>query len=332
MKLRSLTLSAILVVFLAISIFGDIAKPVWPARPDLTRVEWIGEINIDALNPHSGFFGKLKRLIAGSSGSEKLTLPFDLLVTDRSIFMTCQSIPALIEVNRDDKSFRLYNCDKTPFEYPIALAAGNGDDIYITDSKTATVYRFDGKKVLPIISKGLNRPTGICTNMKEQKLYLVDTGDHSVKIFNFNGELLEEIGHQGIENEEFNFPTFISTYRQDHFIVIDAMNYQVKQFDDNGRLYSAFGEEGDGPGTFSRPKGLAVDSDNHIWVVDNLFDNIQIFDEDGQILLVIGSSGQQPGQFWSPAGIDIFNDTVYIADTFNNRIQILRYLGDDLDD
>ena len=34
--------------------------------------------------------------------------------------------------------------------------------------------------------------------------------------------------------------------------------------------------------------------------------------------------GQEPGQFWSPAGIDIVKDTIYIADTFNNRIQILR--------
>ena len=41
----------------------------------------------------------------------------------------------------------------------------------------------------------------------------------------------------------------------------------------------------------------------------------------------IGGGGQGSGQFWSPAGIDIANDTIYIADTFNNRIQILHYLG-----
>jgi hypothetical protein len=42
---------------------------------------------------------------------------------------------------------------------------------------------------------------------------------------------------------------------------------------------------------------------------------------------VIGAAGQDAGQFWSPGGIDIVNDTIYVADTFNNRIQILHYLG-----
>ena len=92
---------------------------------------------------------------------------------------------------------------------------------------------------------------------------------------------------------------------------------------------SSFGSEGDGPGTFSRPKGLAVDSDSNIYVVDNLFDNIQVFDTFGKLLLVIGNSGQKSGQFWSPAGIDIVGDTVYIADTFNDRIQILCYVGEE---
>jgi hypothetical protein len=332
MTVKLMTIIIILVFILTVSIFGEIAKPVWPSHPDPTRVEWIGEINIDALNPHSGLLGRLKKIIAGRSSAEKLSLPFDILVNEKSIFLTCQTIPVLVEVNKSDNSFRLYNCDEVPFEYPIALTSGEGKDIYITDSKSATVYRFDGKKVTPFISNGLNRPTGICANIKEKKLYIVDTGDHSVKIYSFDGQMLGEIGEHGDAAAGFNFPTFISSYKQNRFIVIDAMNYQIKQFDNDGKLYSAFGEEGDGPGTFSRPKGLAVDRDNHIWVVDNLFDNVQLFDEDGRILLVIGSSGQQPGQFWSPAGIDIYNDTVYIADTFNNRIQILHYLGDNSDD
>lgn len=331
MIIRSMTIIIFLVAIFAISVIGDITKPVWPSHPDQTRVEWIGEIDCDVLNLHSGFFGKLKKIIAGRSDAEKVTLPFDILVNEKSIFLTCQTIPALIEVNKSDNSFRRYNCEDAPFEYPIALTAGEGKDVYITDSKSAIVYKFDGKKVVPFISDGLIRPTGICANVSENKLYVVDTGDHSVKIFDFAGQLLEIIGKHGEASAGFNFPTFISSYKQNGFLVNDAMNFQIKQFDNNGKFRSAFGRAGDGPGTFSHPKGLAVDSDNNIWVVDNLFDNVQLFDENGRILLVIGSTGQQPGEFWSPAGIDIYNDTVYIADTFNNRIQILHYLGDNDD-
>jgi DNA-binding beta-propeller fold protein YncE len=77
----------------------------------------------------------------------------------------------------------------------------------------------------------------------------------------------------------------------------------------------------------ARPKGIAIDSDDHVYVVDNLFDNFQIFDEEGTALLAVGSAGQAPGEFWSPAGIDIVADTLFVADTYNNRIQMFRYLG-----
>jgi DNA-binding beta-propeller fold protein YncE len=72
---------------------------------------------------------------------------------------------------------------------------------------------------------------------------------------------------------------------------------------------------------------MAVDSRGYIYVVDALFDNVQVFDTDGRVLLVIGTAGNGAGQFWSPAGIDIAGDRIYVADTFNQRIQVLRIVG-----
>ena len=74
---------------------------------------------------------------------------------------------------------------------------------------------------------------------------------------------------------------------------------------------------------------MAVDDSGNIYVVDGLFDNIQVFDPDGRLLMVIGSRGAGAGEFWSPGGLCIDGDDVFIADTFNNRIQVLRYLGEE---
>jgi len=75
---------------------------------------------------------------------------------------------------------------------------------------------------------------------------------------------------------------------------------------------------------------MAVDSDGNIYVCDALFDAVQIFDRHGRLLLAFGDSGSQPGQFWMPAGIFIDNhDTIYVADTYNRRVQIFRYLKGD---
>jgi sugar lactone lactonase YvrE len=61
--------------------------------------------------------------------------------------------------------------------------------------------------------------------------------------------------------------------------------------------------------------------------VEALFDAVQIFDAEGRFLLAFGERGLGPGQFWLPAGIFIdADDRVYVADTYNQRIQIFQYL------
>jgi DNA-binding beta-propeller fold protein YncE len=146
-----------------------------------------------------------------------------------------------------------------------------------------------------------------------------------VRVFDLNGKPQETLGVRGHESAGFNYPTF-ATARGGVLYVNDTLNYRVKLFGSDGSTGS-IGQEGDGPGAFARPKGVAVDGDGNIFVVDGLFDNVQVFDREGRLLLVIGSAGNDAGEFWSPAGIHIDGDYIYIADTFNHRIQILREIG-----
>jgi len=53
-----------------------------------------------------------------------------------------------------------------------------------------------------------------------------------------------------------------------------------------------------------------------------------VFDRNGTFLLNIGSQGQAPGEFWLPTGLFVSdNDTIYVADSHNQRVQVLRYIG-----
>ncbi|MGA8241461.1 MAG: 6-bladed beta-propeller, partial [Desulfobacterales bacterium] len=88
---------------------------------------------------------------------------------------------------------------------------------------------------------------------------------------------------------------------------------------------------GDAPGTFARPKGVAADSDGNIYVVDALFDNIQVFDKRGHLLMAFGEHGRGYGDLWLPTGIYIDNnDLIYVSDSSNRRVQIFRYLKEDM--
>lgn len=331
MKLSFLHIIVVITLLLTVAGVSNISASenlVWPPAPDTARLEYIGQLKCSDLSPGGGFFQKLKRFIGGKEDYENLSLPYDMVVEGRTMYLICQGIPYFIEVNLDDNSFNLYTDKKHPIMFPISLCRGGDSTVYFTDGDNGMVYQFKDEKVTPFISDGLIRPTGIVAAPEINKIYIVDTGDHSLKIFDYDGQLLKTIAKLNDTTNLFHYPTFAARNEKGEILINDALNYEIKRFDTEGNLLYSFGQEGDGPGSFSRAKGVACDRDGHIYVMDNLFDNLQLFSKEGQTLLVVGQAGQQEGQFWSPSGIDIEDNFVYIADTYNNRIQILKYLGD----
>jgi DNA-binding beta-propeller fold protein YncE len=105
------------------------------------------------------------------------------------------------------------------------------------------------------------------------------------------------------------------------------MNFRIQVFDLDGRFISSFGSHGDGSGDFAQPKGVGIDAEGHVYVVDALFNRVQIFDEQGVLLLVFGGDGGAPGEFWLPSGLQIAGDRIYVADSYNRRVQIFQFLG-----
>lgn len=88
---------------------------------------------------------------------------------------------------------------------------------------------------------------------------------------------------------------------------------------------------GSGQGQFNRPRGIAVGPDGSVYVVDSRNSRVEKFAPTGEFLLSFGSDGSGPGQLarfattggGGPNGIAIDADgNVYVADTWNHRIQV----------
>jgi len=89
-------------------------------------------------------------------------------------------------------------------------------------------------------------------------------------------------------------------------------------------------------GQLNRPRGIAVAPDGSIYVVDARNARIQKYAPTGEFVLSFGSEGSGPGQLarfataggGGPNGIAIDeNGNVYVADTWNHRIQVFSAEG-----
>ncbi len=228
-------------------------RPCWPPPPDVARIEYVGEIRCDDLKAKTSFWGKLSRFVGGRSEDDEISLPFDLVARDDGLFAVCQNIPALVRIDPEERNFHLLECKELPFAYPVSLCDGGDGLLFITDSELGAVFKYLDGEIEPFITEGLSRPTGIAAQPSAGRIYIVDTGEHNLKVFDYDGQLVSI--SKDDSTSQMNFPVSAEVSADGDIYVIDALNYLVRTFDSDGNLHSSFGQEGDGPGSFSRSVG-----------------------------------------------------------------------------
>ena len=72
------------------------------------------------------------------------------------------------------------------------------------------------------------------------------------------------------------------------------------------------------------PAGVFV-NDSLIAVVD--FYNHRIILQDENEVMIIGKEGHNKGELYYPTDVALVNDKIYVADAYNNRVQVFDYNG-----
>jgi DNA-binding beta-propeller fold protein YncE len=309
---------------------------VWPSPPLQPRIRYLGSVfSPEDIGRKKGFWRKVWEFIRGEEEDEQLARPMAVAVDGRERLLVADTQRGRVHIfdRREGEYAHLRGSDMESMRLPIGLAVDGGDNIYVADGELNQIFVFrpDGEfdRMLDT-SAWLKRPSALAIDRTRQRLYVVDTPAHDVKVLDLpSGAVHSVIGRRGVERGEFNFPTYVALDREGRLAVTDSMNMRIQIFDAEGQLVSSFGKHGDGSGDFSAPKGVALDSAGHVYVADAGFDNVQVFDESGKLLLFWGTSGQEAGKFWLPTGLLIdAQDRIYVADSYNKRVQIFQYLGD----
>ena len=118
-------------------------------------------------------------------------------------------------------------------------------------------------------------------------------------------------------------PFGVAVTDDEHIVVSERDSHYVTVLDRDGKKIKSFGRGRENV-KFSEPRGVAITSDNFILVTDN--HKIQKISMDGECIASVGKQGSGPLEFIGPCGITISptNGHIYIADSNNHRIQVLK--------
>lgn len=316
---------------------------LFPAPPEVPRYLYAGQLlgeqnfvrDKPAAGAVEGFFRWLTGLLAGEAIPQVLQRPQSGAVDEAlgRIYVTDVSRGAVFVF--DEKQGQLQVWDKAigfrNFITPLGIALGPGGEVMVADADLAAVVRLDSSgNPLGVVGQGvLKRPTGLAYDAARKLLYVSDTHDHDIKVFDGEGRFVRTIGQRGTEAGEFNFPTYLSL-SNDRIYVTDTMNNRVQILDSEGYPLLAVGERGLFIGNMVRPKGVAVDGEGNIYVVESYYDYLLIYNRKGDFLMPIGGLGKETGRFYLPSGVwTDSKNRVFIADTFNGRVVVMQFLGGD---
>src|SRR5690348_4571217 len=329
----------------------DISKLVWPSPPSIARVRYLdyfAGMKIDhTAQPKKQKKGWMDRLAGTQSQEEKFNakdFPFQLLGpygiavdSEGLVYVADQRVGAIFIFDTENRDVQLIrNGYEAHFGLINGLAIDDDNRLFVSDGKMHRVLIFSpGHEVVGQINEGLEDPVGLAIDKENRLLYVVDTQQDQVVVFDVDSlELLRRMGTSGKNHwlttpGDFGAPSTVAEDKDGNVYVTDTMNNRVEIFDADGNFLSLFGKHGDGPGYLARPKGIAVDTDGHIWVADEYQDRVQVFNREGQLLTYLGGHGHYPGQFEALVGIAIDKQNrVFTTEQYPGRMQMFRYVTD----
>jgi DNA-binding beta-propeller fold protein YncE len=182
-----------------------------------------------------------------------------------------------------------------------------------------------------------SRPMGVCWSPDGDEIFVADTENNRICVFDEDGRFLREFGGFGIAKPlegaqstwdpgELNYPTDVATDDEGNVYVADFYNDSISVFTPRGEFVRRFpepdsvvGRGGSGQGG----TGIAVTAltvyEDRVWATDSY--QIVVFTKEGELVDQFGMPGSKPGQFDRPNGIAFgAMDRLVVSDSNNNRV------------
>ncbi|MCP4641065.1 MAG: hypothetical protein GY851_11555, partial [bacterium] len=157
------------------------------------------------------------------------------------------------------------------------------------------------------------------------EVYVIDTTGR-VQVFSTTGEFLRLWSTPDAEN---GTPTAIAFDADGNLLVPDTHYSQILEYTPSGELTTKWGSYGNGTDQFIYPTGIEQSPGGHYFVSEygEGAERVHVFDSECRFVRQWGKHGDQPGEFNRAMALALSDDTVFVADTANHRVQCFDHEG-----
>lgn len=219
------------------------------------------------------------------------------------------------------------------FNEPWGIAVDAQGNVYVADWWNHRVQKFDadGRFITGWGKYGITDgtlgepgvfygPRSIAIDPKGN-VYVADTGNHRVQVFDSSGRFLSQHGGRGSEDGQFEEPVGLAIDRDGFIYVADTWNRRIQRFDPDFNLVSQWPFVGwESESAVNKPY-LAVDGWGGLYVSDPGNHRVVKFSSTGALVAAWGAFGSTDGSFNLPTGVACDEaGSVIVVDSGNNRV------------
>lgn len=185
--------------------------------------------------------------------------------------------------------------------------------VWVADTKNSRVTEFNGDGSTTgrsISGKGVVYwPQGV--TIDGSSILVADTGNNRVRSFDpTTGQVIWTA-------TGFNQPNDVAVAGGIAYVTDTLGKRVVKLNAATGEFIAAIGQA-----DLHYPTGVVVEPNGNVLVTDTSWNRIVELSPTGTRLKVIGSRGSDPGQFNYPTKLDLASGRLYVADQWNDRVQL----------
>jgi DNA-binding beta-propeller fold protein YncE len=226
--------------------------------------------------------------------------------------------------------------ESSPFSMPSDAAVGPDGSLYVVDGvhHRVAVYDSEGQFKFEFGGKGskpgqLIFPLGIAT-APDGKVYVADSGNHRFQVFSSDGSPLSAVLLPTQDSGVPPDPTdVVVDSTRSKLYIADNDNHRLNVYSlSNNSFEGTWGSPGQGRRQFRYPFLIDISEQGYVFVVEPINTRVQVLNPNGKFVNFIGAWGVKPGQLFRPKGIAVYQDKVFITDSYLGRVQMFDIRGE----